>query len=57
VYRHAAGASYTLLKTLGVVTTYRDKATTSGTVYYYEVTAVNAVGESAPSNEASQTAR
>ena len=57
VYRHAVGGSYTLVKTLGVATSYRDRTTTSGQAYYYEVTAVNAIGESAPSNEASQTAR
>ena len=45
------------MKTLGVATSYRDRTTTSGQAYYYEVTAVNAIGESAPSNEASQTAR
>jgi hypothetical protein len=37
--------------------TWRDQTSSSGTVYYYEVKATNAVGSSAPSNEASATAR
>ena len=57
VYRHDASGSYVLITKLGVVSSWRDRTTTSGKLYYYEVTAVNAVGQSAPSNEASQTAR
>ncbi len=36
-------------------TTYTDTAVTDGTTYYYEVEAVNSVGASPPSNEASAT--
>ncbi len=40
---------------MGTVTSYDDAAVTNGTTYYYRVTAVNAVGESAPSNEVAAT--
>jgi hypothetical protein len=36
-------------------TTYTDTTGTPGATYYYEVTASNAVGTSAPSNEVSAT--
>jgi fibronectin type 3 domain-containing protein len=39
----------------GTGTSYDDYAVTAGTTYYYEVEAVNAVGPSAPSGEASAT--
>ena len=52
----AVGSS-TLLASVGLVTSYKDSATTKGTTYYYLVTAVSAVGEGAPSNEASAQAR
>jgi fibronectin type 3 domain-containing protein len=57
VYRHSSTGSYALVKTLGVATAWRDTTTATKQTYWYEVTAVNAVGESAPSNEATQTAR
>ena len=58
VYRSTtAGGPYTLRATLGAVTTYQDVGLTSGTTYYYRVTAVNSGGESGFSNEASATAR
>jgi fibronectin type 3 domain-containing protein len=38
-------------------TSYRDTSTTSGTTYYYEVTAVNGSGEGPRSNEVSAKAR
>lgn len=56
VYRSADGASFTLLATLAPATSYSD-AVPSGTTYTYRVTAVSAVGESAPSNTATATAK
>lgn len=57
VYRGTASGSETLLTTLGVVTSYKDTSTTRGAVYFYWITAVNAAGESQPSNEATATAK
>ena len=44
-----------LLLAVGNVTTYTDETTTDGTTYYYQVSAVNASGESARSIERSAT--
>ena len=55
VYRATSSGAETLLTTLGNVTSYDDTAVTNGTTYYYKVSAVNAVGEGAQSNEASAT--
>lgn len=55
VYRGTASGGETLLATLGNVTTYDDLAVTNGTTYYYQVSAVNAVGEGSRSNEVSAT--
>jgi len=52
IYRGTATGTETLLATVGNVTTWTDTSASSGT-YFYEVTAVNAVGESARSNELS----
>jgi len=58
VYRSTtSGGPYTLRATLGTVTTYQDTGLTSGTTYYYVVTAVNSSGESSFSNQASAQAR
>jgi hypothetical protein len=40
---------------VGNVLTYNDTAVTNGQTYYYKVSAVNSIGESGPSNEASAT--
>lgn len=53
LYRSTSSGTETLLAHLGVTTAYSDTAVTSGTTYYYEVTAVNAVGGSLISAEAS----
>ncbi|RAV22235.1 Kelch repeat-containing protein [Paenibacillus contaminans] len=50
-----AGGPYTTIATGVTGTTYTDTAVTNGTTYYYVITAVNAGGESANSNEASAT--
>jgi hypothetical protein len=53
VYRRlAGGSSFTLLASVVAGTTsYADSAITAGQSYTYHVTALNAVGESAPSND------
>ena len=56
VYRGTASGGETLLTTLGLVTSYVDSTgVPNGTTYYYRVSAVNAVGEGALSNERSAT--
>jgi hypothetical protein len=46
--------AFGLYQTLGVnVVTYQDNAVVNAHWYYYYVTAFNAVGESAPSNQVS----
>ncbi len=55
VWRGTASGGESLLTSLGVQTSYSDAAVTNGTTYYYEVKAVNDVGSSDPSNEASAT--
>jgi hypothetical protein len=59
IYRStASGGPYTLVATIAATTSYNNAGLTSGTTYYYVVTAVNNSGlESATSNEASATAR
>jgi len=55
VYRATSAGAETLLSTVGVVLSYPDPGLTNGQAYYYEVSAVNAVGEGPKSNEASAT--
>lgn len=51
------GGPYTLVTTIAAATTYSDTGLTSGTTYYYVVTAVNSGGESAYSNQSSATSK
>jgi fibronectin type 3 domain-containing protein len=55
IYRGTSSGTETLLTTLGNVTSWTDNGAANGTTYYYKVTAVNSVGESAASNEMSAT--
>jgi fibronectin type 3 domain-containing protein len=55
VYRGTTSGGKTLLATLGVVTSYTDTSVTNGVTYYYQVSAVNSVGEGPRSNEATAT--
>jgi hypothetical protein len=55
VYRGTSSGAETLLTTLGNVTSFDDTAVTNGTTYFYKVSAQNAVGEGAQSNEVSAT--
>jgi len=54
-YRGTASGSLSLLATLGNVLTYADTGVTNGATYYYQVAAVNAIGEGPRSNEVSAT--
>jgi fibronectin type 3 domain-containing protein len=51
VYKGTASGKETLLITLGNVSSFEDNAVTNNITYYYEVSAVNAVGEGNKSNE------
>ena len=55
VYRATSAGAETLLSTVGAVLSYTDPGLTKDQAYYYEVSAVNAVGEGPKSNEASAT--
>jgi hypothetical protein len=55
VYRGTASGGEALLVSGVAGTTYADTTAVSGTTYYYQVTAVNAEGEGARSNEVSAT--
>ncbi len=52
VYRGTTAGNEVLLTTLGNVLTFTDTGLTNGQAYYYKVSAVNGVGESARSNQA-----
>src|SRR5262249_36576934 len=51
IYRSTASGAETLLTTLGNVTGYTDSGLANGITYYYQVTALNSVGESSRSAE------
>jgi outer membrane protein assembly factor BamB len=53
VYRGSTSGGETLIATLGVVLTYTNTGLTNGQLYYYYITAVNAYGESAGTQELS----
>ncbi len=55
IYRGTASGLETLFTTIGNVLSYTDTTVTNGQAYFYQVTAVNSVGESTKSNEASAT--
>jgi subtilisin family serine protease/fibronectin type 3 domain-containing protein len=57
IYRSTAAGTEVFYVAVGAVLTYRDAATSKGVRYYYTVTAVNAIGESPVSNEASAIAK
>ena len=55
IYRGTASGGETLLTTVGTGTSWTDTGLPSGTTYYYQVSAVNSVGEGLRSNERSAT--
>src|SRR5256886_1920178 len=55
IYRGTSSNGETLIATIGNVLTYTDTAVSNGVTYYYQVSAVNNVGEGPRSNEASAT--
>jgi len=55
IYRRTSSTSQSLIATVGNVLSYTDTSVTNGVTYYYQVSAVNSVGEGPKSNEASAT--
>ncbi len=55
VYRGTSQNGESFLTELGDVLSYSDTGLNNGQTYYYYVTAVNSIGDSGPSNEASAT--
>src|SRR3989440_474235 len=55
IYRGTSSNGETLKATIGNVLTYTDTTVTNGVTYYYQVSAVNNVGEGPRSNEVSAT--
>jgi hypothetical protein len=55
VYRSTTTGTETIYQTLGNVTSYIDVGLSNGTTYFYKVSALNTVGESVLSTEASAT--
>src|SRR4029450_11550623 len=56
VYRSTSPGTETLLTSIGNVTAWDDNNVSAGVTYYYQITALNSIGESARSNEGSATA-
>ncbi len=55
IYRGAVSGGETLSATIGNILNYSDLSLNNGTAYYYKISAVNGVGESALSSEVSTT--
>jgi fibronectin type 3 domain-containing protein len=55
IYRSTASGTETLLTTLGTQTSYTDTGLSAGITYYYQVTALNSVGEGSRSAERAAT--
>jgi|SRR5690242_613028 YVTN family beta-propeller protein len=55
IYKSTSSGTETLSATIGNITSYNDGTVTNGQTYFYKVTAVNSIGESSQSNEASAT--
>ena len=55
LYRGTTSGGKTILATVGKSPTYADSALTDGVTYYYEVAAINSMGEGPRSNEANAT--
>ena len=55
IYRRVASSVESLIATIGNTLAYTDVTAANGQTYYYRVTAVNSLGESPKSNEASAT--
>jgi subtilisin family serine protease len=55
ILRGATSGGETPYQSLGVVTSYVDTGVTNGQTYYYKVSAVNAIGTGAASNEVAKT--
>jgi hypothetical protein len=55
IYRRTSSTSQSLIATVDNVLSYTDTSVTNGVTYYYQVSAVNSVGEGPKSNEASAT--
>ena len=55
IYRGLTSGSEAFLVAVGVVLTYTDTGLTNGQIYWYQVSAINVVGEGARSTEASAT--
>src|SRR5437879_3313675 len=55
IYRSSSSGTEGFLTTVGNVTSYTDSGLASGHTYFYKITAVNAIGTSHQSNEASAT--
>lgn len=55
IYRGTTSGGEILITSVGSVTTYDDGGLINGTTYYYQVSAVNAVGEGSRSSEVSVT--